>query len=116
MRVLFDRQKRQKLKPQDVTYNGQVIPSSVKFLGTAFDSALSFQSHFILSPLTTETTTYFRTKILVAGLCEDSQLPASFYIGNPEIVIIKKIQKNDIKTIIDHVTLKHGKKYKIDKK
>ena len=36
------------LKPQDVTYNGQVNPSSssVKFLGITFDSALSFRSHF----------------------------------------------------------------------
>ena len=36
------------LKPQDLTYNGQVIPSSshVKFLGIAFDSALTFRSHF----------------------------------------------------------------------
>ena len=36
------------LKPQDVTYNGQVIPSSssVKFLGITFDSPLTFRSHF----------------------------------------------------------------------
>ena len=33
--VLFERKKSNRLKPQDVTYNGQVIPSSssVKFLG-----------------------------------------------------------------------------------
>ena len=36
------------LKPQYVTYNGQVIPSSssVKFPGITFDSALTFRSHF----------------------------------------------------------------------
>ena len=43
VRVLFER-----LKPQDVTYNGQVIPSSssVKFLGITFHCALTFRSHF----------------------------------------------------------------------
>ena len=48
VRVLFERRKRNMLKPQDVTYNGQVIPSSssVKFLGMTFDSALTFRSHF----------------------------------------------------------------------
>ena len=46
--VLFERRKSNWLKPQDVTYNGQVIPSSssVKFLGITFDSALTFRSHF----------------------------------------------------------------------
>ena len=35
VRVLFERRKSKKLKPQDVSYNGQVIPAStsVKFLG-----------------------------------------------------------------------------------
>ena len=44
VQVLFERRKSNRLKPQDVTYNGQVIPSSssVKFL----DSALTFRSHF----------------------------------------------------------------------
>ena len=57
VRVLFERQKSRKLKPQDVTYNGQLIlsSSSVKFLGITFDSALTFKSHFrvvaILAPL-----------------------------------------------------------------
>ena len=48
VRVLFERRKSYKLKPQDVTYNGQVIPSSssVKFLGIIFDSALTFRSQF----------------------------------------------------------------------
>ena len=48
VRVLFERKKSNRLKPQDVTYNGQVIPSSsfVKFLGITFDSALTFRSHF----------------------------------------------------------------------
>ena len=48
VRVLFERRKSNRLKPQNVTYNGQVIPSlsSVKFLGIAFDSALTFRSHF----------------------------------------------------------------------
>ena len=48
VRVLFERRKSNRLKPQDVTYNGQVIPSSssVKFLGIIFDSALTFRSHF----------------------------------------------------------------------
>ena len=48
VRVLFERKKSNRLKPQDVTYNGQVIPSSssVKFLGINFDSALTFRSHF----------------------------------------------------------------------
>ena len=47
VRVLFERQKSKKLKPQDVSYNGQVIPAStsVKFLGITFDSALTFKSH-----------------------------------------------------------------------
>ena len=42
VRVLFERKKSNMLKPQDVTYNGQVIPSSlsVKFLG------ITFRSHF----------------------------------------------------------------------
>ena len=46
--MLFERKKSNWLKPQDVTYNGQVIlsSSSVKFLGITFDSALTFQSHF----------------------------------------------------------------------
>ena len=48
VRVLFERRKSNRLKPQDVTYNGQVIPSSssVKFRGIAFDFALTFRSHF----------------------------------------------------------------------
>ena len=48
VRVLFERRKSKKLKPQDVSYNGQVIPSSssIKFLGISFDSALTFRSHF----------------------------------------------------------------------
>ena len=48
VRVLFERRKSNRLKPQCVTYNGQVIPSSssVKFLGITFDSALTFRSHF----------------------------------------------------------------------
>ena len=48
VRVLFERKKSNRLKPQDITYNGQVIPSSssVKFLGITFNSALTFQSHF----------------------------------------------------------------------
>ena len=48
VRVLFERRKSNRLKPQDVIYNGQVIPSSssVKFLGITFDSALTFRSHF----------------------------------------------------------------------
>ena len=47
VRVLFERRKCNSLKPQDVTYNGQVIPSSssVKFLGITFDSAFTFRSH-----------------------------------------------------------------------
>ena len=48
IRVLFERRKSNRLKPQDVAYNGQVIPSSssVKFLGITFDSAFTFRSHF----------------------------------------------------------------------
>ena len=48
VRVLFEREKSNRLKPQDVTYIGQVISSSsyVKFLGITFDSALTFRSHF----------------------------------------------------------------------
>ena len=48
VRVLFERRRCNSLKPQDVTYNGQVISSSssVKSLGITFDSALSFQSQF----------------------------------------------------------------------
>ena len=48
VRVLFERKKSNRLKLQDVIYNGQVIPSSssVKFLGVTSDSALIFRSHF----------------------------------------------------------------------
>ena len=47
VRVRFERKKGNRIKPQDVTYNSQVIPSSfVKFLGITFDSALTFRSHF----------------------------------------------------------------------
>ena len=48
VRVLFEGRKSNRLKPQDVTYNGPVISpsSSVKFLGITFDSAFTFQSHF----------------------------------------------------------------------
>ena len=48
VRVLYEREKCNRLKPQDVTYNDQVIPSSssVKFLGITFDSTLTFWSHF----------------------------------------------------------------------
>ena len=48
VRVLYERKKSNMLKPQYVTYNGQVIlsSSSVKFLGITFDSALTFRSHF----------------------------------------------------------------------
>ena len=48
VRVLFERRKSNRLKPQDVTYNGHGIPSSssVKFFGITFDSALTFRSHF----------------------------------------------------------------------
>ena len=46
VRVLFERKKRNRLKPQDVTYNGQVTPSSpsVKFLGITLNSALTFRT------------------------------------------------------------------------
>ena len=46
VRVLFERRKSKELKPQDVSYNGQVIPvsTSVKFLRITFDSALTFKS------------------------------------------------------------------------
>ena len=45
--VLFERKKSNRLKPQDVTYNGQAIrSSSVKFLDITFDSALAYRSHF----------------------------------------------------------------------
>ena len=46
VRVLFERRKGNRLKPQDVTNNGQVIPSSssVKFFVITFDSALTFRS------------------------------------------------------------------------
>ena len=46
--VLFERQQSKKRKQQDVTYNGQVIPSSssVKFLANTFDPALAFRSQF----------------------------------------------------------------------
>ena len=48
VKLLFIRKKSNMLKPQDVTYNGQVIPTSpsVKFLGITFDSALTFRSPF----------------------------------------------------------------------
>ena len=48
VRVLFERQNSKRQNPQDVTYNGQAIPSSssVKFLGITFDSALTFRCHF----------------------------------------------------------------------
>ena len=48
IRVHFERRKSNRLKPQDVTYNGQVIPSSssVKFLGIIFDSAFTLRPHF----------------------------------------------------------------------
>ena len=48
VKVLFKRKKSNMLKPQDVPYNGQVIPSSssVKFLGITFDSTLTFRSQF----------------------------------------------------------------------
>ena len=47
VRVLFERRKSKKLKPQDVSYNGEVIPAStsVKFLCITFDSALTYKSH-----------------------------------------------------------------------
>ena len=45
--VLFEKKKSNRLKPQDVTYNGQAIrSSSVKFLDITFDSALAYRSHF----------------------------------------------------------------------
>ena len=49
VRMLFERRKSNRLKPQGVNYKGQVIPSSssVKFLGITFDSALTFRSHFL---------------------------------------------------------------------
>ena len=48
VRVLFERKMSHRLKPQDVPYNGQAIPSSssVKFLGITFDSAPTFRSYF----------------------------------------------------------------------
>ena len=48
VRVLFEGRKCNMVKPQDINYNGQVIPSSssVKFLGITFDSALNFRSRF----------------------------------------------------------------------
>ena len=48
LRVLVERRNSKKLKTQDVSYNGQVIPAStsVKFLGITFDSALTFKSHY----------------------------------------------------------------------
>ena len=48
VRVLFERRKSNRLKPQDVTYKGQVIPSSssAKFLSITFDSALTIRSYF----------------------------------------------------------------------
>ena len=51
VRVLFERRKSKKLKPQDVSYNGQIIPAStsVKFLGITFDSALTSYLQISLS-------------------------------------------------------------------
>ena len=48
IKVLFERKRSNRPKPQDVTYNCQVIPSSssVKFLGITCDSVLTFRSHF----------------------------------------------------------------------
>ena len=47
VRVLFERKKRNRLKPQDVTYNGQVISSLVLPLTLLSPSDLTF----VLSPL-----------------------------------------------------------------
>ena len=46
VRALFERRKSKKLKPEDVSYNGQVIPASasVKFLGITFDSSLTLHT------------------------------------------------------------------------
>ena len=51
--MLFERKNSNRLKPKDVTYNGQVIPSSssVKFLGITFDSALSTSVQSPLLPV-----------------------------------------------------------------
>ena len=48
IRVLFERRKSNRIKPQDVIFNAQVIPSSpsVQFLCITFDSALTFHFHF----------------------------------------------------------------------
>ena len=53
VRVLFERQKSKKLKPQDVSYNGQVIPAStsVKFLGITLTLLLPSYFTIILSPI-----------------------------------------------------------------
>ena len=47
VRVLFERRKCNRLKPQDVTYNGQVIPSSssAKFLGITFRTVATLARH-----------------------------------------------------------------------
>ena len=46
VRVLFERRKSKNLKPQDISYIGQVIPAStsVKFLGITFDSAFTYHT------------------------------------------------------------------------
>ena len=50
VRVLFERKKSNRLKPQDVTYNGQVRPSlplhQLSSFGITFDSVLTFRTHF----------------------------------------------------------------------
>ena len=61
-------------------------------------SGINRQVGIKIKNYTTKITTYFRTKILVAGICEDSPPPASFYIGNPRIVIVKKLNTKKIWT------------------
>ena len=105
VRVLFERRKSNRLKPQDVTYDGQVIPSStsVKFLGIT--SALTFRSHFKLKQIKHKNATTFGQRSLWLAY-EKTPLFLLSILGITKIINMKNTKK----------TCQHNTKYKNTKK
>ena len=87
IKVLFERKKSNRLKPQD----GQVIPSSsyVKFLGITFDSALVFRSHY------STIATLARHRVLKLNSIFSS-------IYGPSTSTLIRLYKSYIRSLFDH--------------
>ena len=89
--MFFERRKINRLKPQDVTYNGQVISSSssLKFLSITFDSSITFRSHFRIVP------TLARHRLLKLNYIFSTTY-------GPSTSTLIRLYKSDIRSLFDY--------------